>query len=91
MNSERLFITLDAIFTRTEAENIKKRLQGKTYFNFDIQIANCGGNYYITVESRINEGRTEADWHNVEDLKGMFFYVALHELAEDTKKYHGEI
>lgn len=62
---------VDGYFSENQAKKIKEKLQGKTYFNFNIGLSNCAGNYKLTVT---------AENADLEEAKMMFYYVALNEL-----------
>lgn len=65
---------IDGYFTKNQAEKIKEKMQGKTFFNFNIEIANCAGNCTLIVESN-NTNYTD------DELKEMFYFCCLGELA----------
>lgn len=61
---------VDGCFVKGEAEAIKRKLAGRTYMNFIIEVSNCMGNHYITVS-------TEREETTVEELKNLFFWYVL--------------
>ncbi len=65
---------IDGYFTRNQAEKIKAKMQGKTYFNFDIEIGNCAGNCTLVVKSKNTD-------YTPDELKSMFYFCCLGELA----------
>ena len=65
---------IDGHFTKNQAEKIKAKLQGKTYFNFDIEIGNQAGNCTLVVKSNNTE-------YTPDELKAMFYFCCLGELA----------
>lgn len=67
-------ITINGYFTEGQCEKIKRKLQGKTFFNFDIAWSNQAGNCTLTVKSN-NTNYTPAE------LKEMFYFCCLGELA----------
>lgn len=67
------YYTVNGYFSKSDAESIKAKLDGKTYMNFHVEISNMAGNCQITVSSDYPE--TE------EELRDMFFWFALGELA----------
>lgn len=62
-----------SFFTEKECENIKKKLDGKTYMNFSIKWSNLAGNCTLIVRTDY-EGTEES-------IKRFFLHVALSELA----------
>ena len=66
---------IDGYFTEKECKAIKEKMQGKTYFNFDISYSNFAGNCKLIVESDTPHDYTP------QDLKEMFIYACIGELA----------
>lgn len=62
-------------YTERQCEKIKEKMQGKTFFNFDITYSNNAGNCSLIVKSDII-GYTS------EELKEMFVFCCISELAE---------
>lgn len=62
-------------YTERQCEKIKEKMQGKTFFNFDITYSNNSGNCSLIVKSDII-GYTS------EELKEMFVFCCISELAE---------
>lgn len=60
---------IDGYFSRNQCENIKQKLEGKTFMNFHIEYSGFAGNYTITVTSDIEESDKE--------LSEMFIYYTL--------------
>ena len=67
---------IDGYFTESECKAIKAKMQGKTFFNFDITYSNFAGNCELTVTSDNDNGYTD------KDLKEMFIYACIGELAK---------
>lgn len=65
---------IDGYFTKTQCERIKAKMQGKTFFNFDISYSNVSGNCKLIIRSH-NENYT------AEELKEMFIYCCIGELG----------
>ena len=65
---------IEGFFSKSQCERIKEIMQGKTFYNFNIQYGGCCGNNTLLVSSEI-EG------HTAEELKEMFIYSCLTELA----------
>ena len=65
---------IDGYFTKTQCERIKAKMQGKTFFNFDISYSNVSGNCKLIIRSK-NENYT------AEELKEMFIYCCIAELG----------
>lgn len=68
---------IDGLFSVKQCERIKELFQGKTFMNFDIQYGGYGEhNQHLIVCS-------DNDNYNAEELKAMFIYRCLTELAMD--------
>lgn len=70
---------ISGLFSVKQCENIKKIVQGKTFLNFDIQHGGCGEQNHTIIVSSNAEDCT------VEELKSLFFYVCLTELAKRSE------
>jgi hypothetical protein len=69
-----IYTHIDGLFSRKQCERIKERMQGKTYFNFDIQYGGYGEqNQQICVCS-------DNDDYTADELKEMFVWCCLNEL-----------
>lgn len=68
--------TIDGYFTQKDCEKIKAKMQGKTFFNFDISYSNCAGNCTLIIESDTQF------YLNPQQLKDMFIYACILELAK---------
>lgn len=67
---------IDGLFSKKQCERIKEIMQGKTFFNFDIQFGGYGEqNQTLLVSSKIEN-------YTADELKNMFIYACLTELAE---------
>jgi hypothetical protein len=67
--------TIDGYFSERQCENIKYLMQGKTFFNFNIESGGCGcQNQTLVVSSNIEN-------YTPEELKQMFLYSCLVELS----------
>lgn len=72
-----MFETLiDGYFDEKQCKAIKKVMQGKTFFNFDISYSNQCGNCTLIVRSDNTNGYTP------QELKEMFIYACMCELAK---------
>lgn len=67
---------IDGYYSEKECEAIKKVMQGKTFFNFDIAYSNQAGNCTLIVKSDNQNDYTP------QELKEMFIYACIGELAE---------
>ena len=70
---------IDGYFTEKECQAIKAKMQGKTFFNFEISYSNLGGNCNLIVSSNNENGYTR------HELKEMFIYACMAELAKATE------
>ena len=70
---------ISGLFSVKQCENIKKIMQGKTFLNFDIQHGGYGEQNQTIIVSSNAEDCT------AEELKSMFFYVCLTELAKRSE------
>lgn len=61
---------IEGYFSKKQCENIKQKLEGKTYMNFHIEYGGYAHNNIIIVTSS-NEN------YNNEELKEMFIYCSL--------------
>lgn len=68
-------VIMGGYYTERQCEKIKEKMQGKTFFNFDITYSNNAGNCSLIVKSDII-GYTS------EELKEMFVFCCISELAE---------
>lgn len=66
---------IDGFFNKNECENIKKKMEGRTYFNFEISYSNCAGNCSLILSSK-------NDNYTPEELKEMFMFACLSELGK---------
>ena len=67
---------IGGFFSKEKCEKIKKIMQGKTFYNFDIQYGGYGcQNQQLIVSSKI-------DGYTSEELKDIFIYACLNELAK---------
>ena len=65
-----LVYNVEGYFSKEQCIRIKEKLQGKTYFNFNIQYGGMAGNNNIIVTSDNKD-------HNNEELKSMFIFNVL--------------
>ena len=70
---------IDGYFTESECKAIKAKMQGKTFFNFDISYSNQAGNCELIVSSDI--ANYDDDEYTAKDLHDMFIYACIGELA----------
>ena len=68
--------TIDGYFDETQCKAIKEKMQGKTFFNFNISYSNCAGNCTLIISSDNTNGYTP------QDLKDMFIFACISELAK---------
>lgn len=68
-------ITLSGNYYKSAAEQIKKVMQGESFYNFQIEYSNCAGNCNIIV-SKSRPDSTE------KELEVMFYFVAMNKLAK---------
>ena len=66
---------IDGYFSKEQCEAIKAKMQGKTFFNFDISYSNEAGNCTLIVRSNNTN-------YTPEELKDMFIYACISELAD---------
>lgn len=59
-------------FTKSSCEKIKKKMQGKTYMNFDVGYSNFAGNCTLIIKTDY-----EAE---PKKIKNFFLYCALNQL-----------
>ena len=67
---------IDGYFDERQCKAIKAKMQGKTFFNFDISYSNQAGNCTLIVRSDNTNG------HTPQDLKEMFIYARMCEVAK---------
>lgn len=65
----------ESYYTERQCKKVKEKLQGKTFFNFDITYSNDAGNCSLIVRSNITG-------YTPEELKEMFIFCCISELAE---------
>lgn len=65
---------INGYFTKEQCEQIIKKMQGKSFFDFKISYGNYAGNCTLVVRSDIT-GYTS------QELKNMFIYCCISELA----------
>lgn len=70
-------ITELGYFTKTEAEAIKKEMDGKTYMRFQVGYSNFAGNYTLIIKTDYDE--TE------EEIKNTFLHCCLSALARSVR------
>ena len=68
--------TIDGYFTESQCKAIKKKMQGKTFFNFDISYSGRGVNCTLIISSDNTNDYTP------QDLKDMFIYYCINQLAK---------
>lgn len=51
-----LVYNVPGVFSSDVCERLKKKLQGKTFFNFDIQHGGVAGNHSVAVVSNLDDG-----------------------------------
>lgn len=68
--------TIEGYFLESQCKAIKKVMQGKTFFNFDIAYSNEAGNCTLIVRSDNTNGYTP------DELKEMFIHCCISQLAE---------
>lgn len=66
-------IELGNIGSKEQAEKIAKKLNGKTYYNFQVEYGICAGNYPVSVSTDY-EGAEE------NEVRGMLMFVMACEL-----------
>lgn len=73
-----LSVILDDLgyFTENQCKRIKEKMQGKTFFNFDISYSNQAGNCILIINSDNTNDYTP------QDLKEMFLHYCLSQLAD---------
>jgi len=67
---------IDGYFTEKQCKAIQEKMQGKTFFNFDIKYSNEAGNCTLIVSSDNTNDYTP------QKLKEMFICACISELAE---------
>jgi len=67
--------TLPGIYSNKAANNIKEKLTGKTYFDFEVQAGGCAGNNQVTIISK---------YHNGEDIQSEFESMIIYFLANSV-------
>lgn len=72
-------VEISGLFRVKQCEQIKKIMQGKTFLNFDIQYGGYGEHNQTIIVSSNAEDCT------AEELKVMFFYACLVELAKRSE------
>lgn len=65
----------ESYYTERQCKKVKEKLQGKTFFDFDITYSNDAGNCSLIVRSNITG-------YTPEELKEMFIFCCISELAE---------
>lgn len=62
-------------FTENQCKRLKEKLQGKTFFNFDIAYSNECGNCTLIVRSNIKN-------YSISEMKEFFIHYCISELAD---------
>lgn len=70
-----IYAEIEGFFSANYAKIIKERLQGETFFEFDIEICNQAGNCSLIVKSNIDD-------YSPDELREMFYCCSLMQLAE---------
>ena len=68
--------TIEGYFLESQCKAIKAKMQGKTFFNFDISYSNECGNCTLIISSDNTNDYTP------QDLKEMFIHCCISELAK---------
>ena len=66
---------IEGYFTKSQCEAIKAKMQGKTFFNFDITYSNHAGNCILTI-------RSNKDDYTPQELKEMFVHCCISQIAK---------
>lgn len=66
---------IEGYFTEKECLKIKEKMQDKTFLHFDISYSNYAGNCKLIVRSQNTN-------HSKSELKKMFIYCCISELAK---------
>lgn len=64
----------NSYYTEKQCKKVKEKLQGKSFFNFDISYSNNASNCNLIVKSDITG-------YTPEELKEMFIFCCICELA----------
>lgn len=75
-NLNGTMFSVEGYYSKEVAENIKKKMTGKTYLNFEIVVSGIAGNYCISVA-------TKSKGTSVKELKGMFYFALIQELGNN--------
>ncbi len=67
--------TIDGYFSERDCESIKAKMQGKSFFNFDISYSNQAGNCTLIISSDNTNGYTP------QELKDHFIWCCIFLLA----------
>ncbi|BBI90482.1 hypothetical protein HYO65_gp090 [Tenacibaculum phage PTm1] len=74
-----LTVELGNIGCEKQAKKIKEKLQGKTYFNFEVDYCAYMGNYPVSVSSDINNNNSGNEY-TLEEFKYMLMFVMACEM-----------
>lgn len=66
---------IDGYFTKDQCEQIIKKMQGKSFFGFEISYSNNASNCTLIV-------RSNTPGYTSQELKDMFVYCCISELAK---------
>lgn len=67
-------VIISGYYTENQCKKIKEKMQGKSFFNFDISYSNSAGNCSLIV-------RTDIEKYSSDKLKEMFVYCCISELT----------
>lgn len=76
-----LEIMMPGYFTENQCKALKEKLEGKTFYKFQISWSNCAGNCTLIVRSGINKSANLVEKHTNGDLRDMFIHYSLNELV----------
>ena len=63
----KTYYTLNGYFSKNQANRIKEKFQGKTYYNFNVEVANLQTNYEVTISTdyKIDDEEQEQEFKNM--------------------------
>ena len=63
----KTYYTLKGYFNKKQANRIKEKFQGKTYYNFNVEISNMNGNCKIVISTdyKIDDEEQEQEFKNM--------------------------
>lgn len=77
-----LEVMMPGYFTESQCKAIKEKLEGKTFYKFQISWGNCAGNCTLIVRSAINKESNYDIPYTNGDLRDMFISYCISELAK---------